>query len=219
MLCGMCDRARPLFLHAYAYGSYDGALRGLIHVLKYQQIKPAADPLGRLLAAGIMAFKAQIPSGVLVIPVPLFAEKHRQRGFNQADLLSRAALKHLNGWKPSSFELHTGNLRRLRSTVSQTGLTSHQRRKNVRGAFALSKPHLVQGRSVLLIDDVYTTGTTLNECARVLRSAGAEGVWVATVARVLRHHAAKVLSPQATHATDQGKERISIASSAMQGRV
>ena len=215
----MCDRAMPHFLGAYAYGSYDGSLRGLIHLLKYQQIKAAADQLGRLLAAGIMSSKAQIPSGLLVIPVPLFAEKQRQRGFNQADLLSRAALKHLNSWKPSSFELHTGNLRRLRSTVSQTGLTSHQRRKNVRGAFALSKPHLVQRRSVLLIDDVYTTGTTLNECARVLRSVGAERVWVATVARVLRHHDGKVLSPRPTQAMDQERERISIASSAMQGRI
>ena len=214
----MCDRARPHFSGAYSYGSYDGVLRGLIHLLKYQQIKPAANPLGRLLAEGIMGCKAQMPSRVLVIPVPLFSEKQRQRGFNQADLLSRAALKHLNSWKPSGFELHTRNLRRLRSTVSQTGLTSHQRRKNVRGAFALSKPHLVQRRSVLLIDDVYTTGTTLNECARVLRSAGAEGVWVATVARVLRHHEGKVLSPQATYKIDQGREGISIASSAMQGR-
>jgi ComF family protein len=154
-----------------------------------------------------------------VVPVPLFSTKQRQRGFNQAELLSRAAIKHLNSWKPSGFELHIGNLKRMRSTVSQTGLTSHQRRKNVRGAFALSKPQLVQGRSILLIDDVYTTGTTLNECTRVLRSVGAERVWVATVARVLRHHQGRVLSPQPMHAVDQGRERASIASSAMLGRV
>jgi ComF family protein len=219
ILCGMCHRARPHFLRAYAYGSYDGSLRGLIHLLKYQQIKPAAERLGRLLAIGVSASKESVSSRVLVVPVPLFSTKQHQRGFNQAELLSRAAIKHLNSWKASGFELHIGNLKRIRSTVSQTGLTSHQRRKNVRGAFALSKPQLVQGRSILLIDDVYTTGTTLNECTRVLRSVGAERVWVATVARVLRHHEGRVLSPQPMHAVDQGRERARIASSAMLGRV
>jgi ComF family protein len=219
ILCGMCNRARPHFMRAYAYGSYDGALRALIHLLKYQQVKPVAEPLGRLLGNSLMSFNDAVPSPVLVIPVPLFGAKQHQRGFNQADLLSRAALKHLNSWNPSCFELHAGNLKRIRSTVSQTGLTSHQRRKNVRGAFALSKPHQVQGRSVLLIDDVYTTGTTLNECARVLRSVGAERVWVATVARVLRHHEGSSLSPQPVHAVDQGREKASIAMSAMNGQV
>src|SRR5262249_8181995 len=96
ILCGMCNRARPRFIRAYAYGSYDGALRGLIHLLKYQQIKPAAEPVGRLLAAGIRAFSETVSRPVLVVPVPLFGAKQRQRGFNQADLLSRAVLKHLN---------------------------------------------------------------------------------------------------------------------------
>jgi len=219
ILCGMCNRARPHFMRAYAYGSYDGALRGLIHLLKYQQVKPAAEPLGKLLASGMSGFNGNVLFPILVVPVPLFGAKQRQRGFNQADLLSRAVLKHLNSWNPSRFELHTGNLKRIRSTVSQTGLTSHQRRKNVRGAFALSKPRQVQGRSVLLIDDVYTTGTTLNECARVLRSVGAERVWVATVARVLRHHEGRSLSLQPMHAVDQGREGVDIAMSAMNGRV
>lgn len=214
VLCGMCRRVPPRFVRAYAYGSYDGALRGLIHLLKYQQVKPAAEPLGRLLAASLKDFEGD--RTVLVIPVPLFRGKERQRTFNQAEMLSRTALKHLTGESSTSFELHTGNLQRVRSTVSQTGLTSHQRRKNVRGAFALRKPQLVQGRSVLLIEDVYTTGTTLTECTRVLRSAGAEKVWVATVARVLRHYERRVLSPEALNAVDQGREKASIV--AMPGR-
>ena len=214
VLCGMCRRVPPRFVRAYAYGGYDGALRGLIHLLKYQQVKPAAEPLGRLLAASLKDFEGD--RTVLVIPVPLFRAKERQRTFNQAEMLSRVALKHLTLESSTPFELHTGNLQRVRSTVSQTGLTSHQRRKNVRGAFALLKPQLVHGRSVLLIDDVYTTGTTLNECARVLRSAGAEKVWVATVARVLRHYEGRVLSPEAFDAVDQGREKASVA--AMPGR-
>jgi ComF family protein len=217
ILCGMCDRAKPRFARSFAYGSYDGALRGLIHLLKYQQIKPASRPLGRLLASGMAGFSDYGVSPVLVIPVPLFGAKRRQRGFNQAELLSREALQHLNSWKPDRFELHTGNLKRIRATVSQTGLTSHQRRKNVRGAFALNKPHLVQGRNLLLIDDVYTTGTTLNECARVLRSVGAERVWVATVARVFRHHEGRVLSAPPMHSVDERGKTAGIATSAMNG--
>ncbi len=77
-------------------------------------------------------------------------------------------------------------LLRTRDTHSQIGLTSHQRRENFRGAFAVARAQDVTGREVLLVDDVYTTGTTASECARVLRRAGARQVWVATVARTLK---------------------------------
>ncbi len=77
-------------------------------------------------------------------------------------------------------------LERKRETASQIGLTSHQRRENLRGAFGISQPELVKGRDVLVVDDVYTTGATVSECARVLRRAGATKVWVATVARTLK---------------------------------
>ena len=82
--------------------------------------------------------------------------------------------------------LATDILQRKRDTHSQIGLTSHQRRENLRGAFAVARAAEVTGREVLLVDDVYTTGTTASECARVLRRAGAAQVWVATVARTLK---------------------------------
>ena len=122
-------------------------------------------------------------ASILVVPVPLFKDKRRQRGFNQAELITRAALKAYPGhW----LQLAPDILLRTRETHSQIGLTSHQRRENLRGAFAVARAEEVTGREVLLVDDVYTTGTTASECARVLRRAGASKVWVATLARTLK---------------------------------
>jgi orotate phosphoribosyltransferase len=84
------------------------------------------------------------------------------------------------------FQSASGTLTRVRDTHSQIGLTSHQRRENLRGAFAVTHPEQIAGREVVLVDDVYTTGTTASECARVLRRAGASRVWVVTVARTLK---------------------------------
>ncbi len=181
--CSECRQMEPLFARAVAYGSYDLGLRELIHLLKYEQVRPAANVLGRMLADAIAclapAFGAVEP---VVVPVPLHREKLRQRGFNQSELIARAALK----IRPAGQEwrLDTAVLERVRPTESQTGLTRPQRVENVRGAFAVRGD--VAGREVLLVDDVFTTGTTAGECARVLRKAGAARVWVATVARVLR---------------------------------
>ena len=88
-------------------------------------------------------------------------------------------------------ELATNSLVRQRATVSQIGLTRPQRAENIRGAFRVQHPENITGRSILLIDDVLTTGTTASECARVLRKAGAKTVWVATVARTLKNSAMK----------------------------
>jgi len=181
--CSMCRRAHPRFDFAISFGSYDGALRRLVHLLKYEQLKPAANILGKKLAEAISFRNLVSENPILVVPVPLHDAKRRQRRFNQSELLARYALRQLDR---SRFELHAGNLRRVRATVSQTGLTRHQRRENVRGAFMVTAPEPVRDRTVLIVDDVYTTGTTLNECARVLRAAGARQVVVATVARVYR---------------------------------
>ena len=120
----------------------------------------------------------------MVVPVPLHPSKLRQRGFNQSDLIARAAIK----LKPKTerWTLRAGVLKRRRATESQTGLTRHQRRENIRGAFVVAQPEEVSGREVLLVDDVFTTGTTISECARILRRSGASKIWVATVARTLK---------------------------------
>jgi ComF family protein len=150
-------------------------------LLKYEQVEPAAGVLGRMLADAIHKL-GPIPDSILVVPVPLYRSKRRQRGFNQAELIARAALKK----GAFNCELGADVLERTRPTVSQIGLTRAQRIENIRGAFRVPHLNRVKGRSVLLVDDVLTTGTTASECARVLRRGGAEKVLVATVARTLK---------------------------------
>jgi ComF family protein len=186
--CGLCRRLEPPYVKATAYGSYDSGLRELIHLLKYNQIRPAANVLGRMLADAIEDLQPLFAADeMLVVPVPLHAKKLRQRGFNQSELIARAASK----LKPASglFQLSPGLLERRRETKSQIGLSRHQRRENIRGAFVVAKPGEVKGREVLVVDDVFTTGTTVSECARILRRAGATKVYVATVARTLKTEA------------------------------
>ena len=183
--CGLCQRLHPPFEKAVAYGSYDGGLRDLIHLLKYQQVRPAAAVLGRMLAEVVTGLENAMPPGTIaVVAVPLHLRKRAQRGFNQSDLIARAALKQLA--RPERFQELTNVLIRRRETDSQIGLTRHQRRESLRGAFAVVDPERLTKRDVLLVDDVFTTGTTVSECARVLRRSGANRVWVATVARTLK---------------------------------
>src|SRR5581483_4864457 len=186
-ICPTCQSARPHFVQATAYGAYDGKLRELIHLLKYEQVEPAAATLGQMLAEAIK--KLDLTSEpVLVIPVPLHGSKRRQRRFNQAELIARSALKKSSLPSP---QLATDLLERTRATVSQIGLTRPQRADNIRGAFRIKHLSRVEGRQVLLVDDVLTTGTTANECARLLCKAGAERVSVATVARTLKENFVK----------------------------
>jgi predicted amidophosphoribosyltransferase len=202
--CGLCRRIEPVFTRAAAYGSYESGLRELIHLLKFGGVRPAAHVLGRMLAGAIATLDPELPAdSVLLIPVPLHRSKFRQRGFNQAELIARAAIKtraaitisaavnpavDINAVNINKDRLRLGEgvLVRTRETASQIGLTNHQRRENLRGAFAVAQPEAVRGREVLVVDDVYTTGATVSECARVLRRAGATKVWVATVARTLK---------------------------------
>ncbi|HYH00120.1 MAG TPA: ComF family protein [Terriglobales bacterium] len=179
--CGECLKEEPPFTKAVAYGSYDGALRDLIHFLKYDRVKPTASLLGRmvgeLLAELGSQFKLDLP---LIVPVPLHGSKLRERGFNQSELIAAAALK-----VAPVGQLCAGVLERRRATESQTGLTPQQRKANIRGAFKVRRPVEVSGKDIIVVDDVFTTGTTASECARVLLRAGASRVWVVTVARVL----------------------------------
>jgi ComF family protein len=179
--CQACCEYPPNFDRAVSYGEYESGLRDLIHLLKYSGVIPAAKPLGKLLADSIEQLRLE-DADTLVIPVPLHSSKRRERRFNQAELIARAALKHL----PSRFELSRDVLRRERPTRSQVGLDREARIANMHGAFRVVAAQRIKGRIVVVVDDVMTTGTTVSECARVLKRAGAGKVFAATVARTLK---------------------------------
>jgi ComF family protein len=202
--CGLCRRTEPVYVKATAYGSYESGLRELIHLLKYEQVRPAANVLGRMLEEAIEDLRPLFAGKPIMVPVPLHARKSRQRGFNQAELIARVATKLM----PVESRLPIGLdvLQRCRETQSQIGLSRHQRRENMRGAFAVVKPEEISGREILLVDDVFTTGTTVSECARMLGRAGASKVFVATVARTL-----KVEAQQARQGLEPEEARAAMA--------
>jgi ComF family protein len=147
-----------------------------VHRFKYGHKVHLRRPLAILAAERLNSFVAKAAPD-LIIPVPLHHSRLRERGFNQAILMGELLARR---WR---IPLHRATLRRVRATVPQVGLTSAQRRENIRGAFAVPSPAEVTGRRVLLLDDVFTTGSTITECALVLRKAGAAAVYATTVAR------------------------------------
>jgi ComF family protein len=171
-LCPRCRRAARFVDRGRAIGAYDGALRGIIHAFKYEGRRSLARPLGALMRQR----GADVLDGAAwAVPVPLHLSRRRHRGFNQAADLAR----------------HVGvpmvaALRRVRATESQIGLPAAQRHRNVRDAFAATRDAAALRDSiVVLIDDVSTTGATLEACGRALKESGVREVRALTAARVV----------------------------------
>ena len=186
--CPECASEGPVFERAVNFGAYSGALRQLIHLLKYERVRSAANPLGRFTAEACLQLEGDIDvAELLMIPVPVHKVRMRSRGFNQAELIARAAQRGIERSIGRRLTLDVTSLLRVRFAESQVALTAQQRRQQIRGAFKVGSRERIKGREILLVDDVLTTGATASECARELRHAGATRVWVATPARALGH--------------------------------
>jgi len=178
LVCDECEAAPPAFTAVRSWGVYEDPLRSTIHRLKYHSdlgvSQDLAGHLSRLLSQ--MTWKID-----RIIPVPLSAERQRQRGYNQASLLAR--------WVSltNNIRFDTNALNRVKDTTSQVGLTGAERRRNVAGAFT-AEPRIVVGKSILVIDDVATTGATMQACAKALMTAGAVSVYGLTLARAGHIH-------------------------------
>ncbi len=172
-VCRFC-RVRPPFRWAVYAGAYEGALQVHIQRLKFENHRVIAKALGHLLALRVVPMlDRSVPT--VVVPIPLHARRLWERGFNQAALLAQEVSDHCGVPMRQP-------LRRLRDTLPQTGLSLRERRHNLQGAFQVVDPAAVAGRHVVLVDDVYTTGTTCREAAFALLRSGAQSVGVACVA-------------------------------------
>lgn len=172
-LCRFCRENPPYFDQALSVGLFEGQLREAIHIYKYKPLRALGKPLADWMAKQIRL----VHHMDIVMPVPLHRSRLRQRGFNQSLLLAYGITEHF------SLSIVYDNLIRTRPTRPQVELSADERAKNVRGAFALRHPGDVFDKRILLVDDVFTTGSTLNECAKVLKESGASSVTAFTLAR------------------------------------
>lgn len=174
--CGLCLTNHYHFDQARGVAIYTEPFAQVIHRFKYQGKTNALASFRALLE--MLPDKGVREPPELILPVPLHARKLRQRGFNQAVLLARAFFPR------EQRRIRSDLLLRQVNTEPQTSLSGKARRQNLKNAFALRNPEQVRGKRIVLVDDVFTTGATVNECARVLKKGGAARVEVLTLARV-----------------------------------
>lgn len=174
--CGNCVANPPDFNSARGAFIYDGVLRDLIHSFKYNNLSHLRFPLATLMLENIKDF-IELEQPELIIPVPLHSSRLRQRGFNQSVLLGQTISKEIK------LPILPDTLIRIRRTNPQVELSGIERKINVKGAFAVKYAKKIEGKRILLVDDVMTTGSTMNECAKELKNGGASKVIAVTVAR------------------------------------
>lgn len=175
-ICGECLKTDYHFNRAGAPCLYEGVIKDCIHLLKYGKKLCLIGPLSQLMVDFVKTYLD--PGSIdLVVPIPLHSVKLREREFNQAELLARRIKTSLG------IPLISNNLRRVKLRPPQTTLSRKERLANLEGAFKVKKPGQFRGTSILLIDDVFTTGATANESSKVLLEAGAKKVRVLTLAR------------------------------------
>ncbi len=177
--CIHCRSLRLRFDGVFSAVIFQGAVKELIHHYKYQNKEFLISPLMDVLLKAMQDCTPFPQRPHWLIPVPLHWRKKMQRGFNQSELLAQHLSRHLG------VDVLSNSLYRIKNTQSQISLSATQREENVKGAFHVKRPAKVKGKTIILVDDVLTTGLTASECARALKSAGAEKVYVLSVARAI----------------------------------
>ncbi len=174
--CGTCIADTPHFDMLRSAALYEGPMREAILKFKFNGRTSLAKVLGDAANETLDAELGDVKIDS-VVPVPLHPRRLRWRGFNQSLILARHIAKRNKLW------VDAYSLQRTRPTIPQVRLTPKQRVENVKGAFSVTRKHFVDGRHILLVDDITTTGSTIRECAKALRKAGAAKIYVLTVAR------------------------------------
>ncbi len=175
--CKSCENKSPISV-LFTCGTFDDFFRSVVHGLKYHSLLPLAGRMSKMLASRLRDAKA-IGLIDLIAPIPLHWIRQRQRGFNQSFVIAQSLADE------TSLPVADDLIKRVKRTKDQTGLTARQRVENMKGAFSVTRPDVVAGKRILLIDDVTTTGATLNEAALELRRAGCRNVFAAVIAVAL----------------------------------
>lgn len=176
-LCQDCLQKEPPFSRHRSCAKYTGRLKDIILLFKYRQLQVLGKDLANF-GYRALGREEDLWWGVeAIVPVPLHPKRKKQRGFNQAQIIAKELAK-LKG-----IELVERSLVKVKNVPPQTSLKAEERKKNVRGAFQVVKNEWIKGRVVLLVDDVYTTGSTISECSAALRKAGAKEVRAITLAQ------------------------------------
>ena len=175
--CINCKNEKPSYKHNRSLFVYEKPINDMIRNLKYDNRKYLAETFANMLAGEVSKMNIDFD---YVIPVPLFPARHKKRGYNQAELLCETMKTKLN------MNVNTEILFKVRNTRSQANLSRSERIENLLDAFEVADKKLVKGKTILLIDDVFTTGTTINECAKTLIKAVAKEVYSLTLSHA--HH-------------------------------
>lgn len=178
--CLRCKHKKPKFTRCFSPLLYEKPVTNMIRNFKYNNQTYYAETLGNFLVESYVLNNLKCD---FVIPVPLHEKRLQERGYNQAELLANQLHTHLH------LPVVTQVLHRTKNTQTQTALNKEERVKNVEKAFKVTNKEVLKDRIVLLVDDVYTTGSTLNECAKVLLRAGAKEVYCLTLAHTMAESA------------------------------
>lgn len=176
--CSACNRKTSIRRFFAPFSYKDEVLRNAIHLYKYERVKELGDVLGGFLARMLEFYEFEAGAGLVLVPIPLHKNRKRERGFNQAEILAEflAARFHL--------AIAVDALHRIKNTLPQIEMaTDSGRRENIADAFQVVTPEVVRKKTIILVDDVATSGATLEEAARALKAAGAKSVWAAVIAR------------------------------------
>lgn len=180
-ICGICRQREWHYDLARSVYIFDGPVKAAIHLMKYQghflMGRWLGNKMTQIIAEGDYYKEKDKTTECMIIPVPLSPERLRQREFNQSDVLACSVGRALD------LPVYSGLLERLNGDRPQVGLTTKERWSNVRGRFLVSSPERVINKRIILVDDVMTTGATVNECSRTLKQKGASAVDVWTLAR------------------------------------
>ena len=179
ILCLDCKRKKYSFEFSRSTGIYDKVLKKCIHLLKYQGEKKLAKPLGKLMVDYLLKNDEFENKLDLIIPVPLHKNDLKKRGFNQSVLLGKVIGDYF------SIPVGESVLIKKKITPFQVNLSKKEREKNILKAFLVEKPEKIKGRNILILDDVFTTGATVEECAKELMKARAKNIFVLTLARAV----------------------------------